>query len=145
MSMLTFEGKSTAELDALMAQMKAAKAKAKSAESARYAEKARDLIETIISELGVAESPTSPRVGRSTSNLEIEVDGKKYTFYVSVKDVAATEAREKAVEAGTLVLEKPKRGKKATEDAPEDAPEDTEAEADTEADTEATPVDLTKK
>jgi hypothetical protein len=112
-----------ADLAASQANISAQKKRAQEAEKARYAEPGRELVETVLAEQPCEPSPTSTRVGRSTSSLPIEIDGKQYTYYVSIKDVAASEQREKDVEAGRVVLEKPKRGRKATQDEPTDEPE----------------------
>lgn len=120
---LALEGMSLAEINDVMKALSAAKKTAQDAEKARYAELGRELVETVLTEQPCEPSPTSTRVGRSTSSLPIEVDGRTYTFYISIKDVAASEQREKDVESGAVVLEKPKRGKKATEDSPTDEPE----------------------
>lgn len=134
----------TADLAASQANIAAQKKRAQEAERARYAELGRDLVETVLTEQPCEPSPTSARVGRSTSSLPIEFNGRKFTYYISIKDVEASEQREKDVEAGLIVLEKPKRGKNATQDAPaeeapaEDAPEDS-------TDTDTTVVTLPTK
>lgn len=106
---LDFATMTPAELADLAAQVTKAKKTAQDAAKARYAEMGRELVEAVLAEQPCQESATSTRVGSSTTSLPIEIDGVKYTFYVSIKDVAATEARDEAVKAGTLVLEKPKR------------------------------------
>lgn len=115
MTVLNFEDMSTAELDAALALVRDAKKKAQNAENARYAEKGRDLVETILSEQGVEASEYSERVGVSSSSLPITIDGKDYTFYVSIKDVTATEKRAKAVKDGKVTLKKRATKKDSTE------------------------------
>lgn len=109
---LDFETMPIADLDAALALIRDAKKKAQDAENAKYAELGRELVETIISEQGVEASEYSERVGVSSSSLPVVIDGRKYTFYVSIKDVTATEERAQAVKDGTVTLKKraPKKG-----------------------------------
>lgn len=112
MTVLEFEGKSAADLNAIMAAVRDAKKKAQDAENARYAEFGRELVEAMLTEQGVEASEYSERVGVSSSSLPITIDGKPYTFYVSIKDVKASEKRAAEVKSGKVTLKKraPKKG-----------------------------------
>lgn len=119
MTTLNPETMTTAEISALMAQLRAVQKDARDAENARYSELARPLIETVLSEHTVEASEFSERVGHSTQNLTIEVEGRTYTFYVAIKDVAATAARKEDVEAGRVTLKKREPKKAKPEATPE--------------------------
>lgn len=135
MTTLSPETMTAAEAAALMVQLRKVVKDAREQENARYSELAREMIETVLSEHPVEASEYSERVGHSTQNLTIEVEGRTYTFYVSIKDVQASEERKAAIEAGTVTLKKRKPKKAKSEDASEETPEgdtDTDTEADTE-------------
>ena len=100
------EGMSVVEMDAILKALRETKKNVQGAENARYAELGRPLVETLITEHGVEASEYSSRVGVSSSSLPITIDGKEYTYYVSIKDVKASEKREKDVESGKVVLKK---------------------------------------
>lgn len=134
MTTLSPETMTAAEASALMAQLRKVVKDAREQENARYSELARDLIETVLSEHPVEASEYSERVGHSTQNLTIEVEGRTYTFYVAIKDVQASEERKQAIEDGTVTLKKrkPKKSEGKSEEKPEG-----DTEADTEGGTEA--------
>lgn len=116
MTALNFEAMTTAEIEQALAALRKIKKDTKDATNARYAELARDLVETVLVENGVTASESSNRVGVSTQNLTIEVDGRTYTFYVSLKDVKASEERAEAIKNGTVVLKKKSTDEKKSED-----------------------------
>lgn len=106
MTTLNPEAMTAAEIDAMLATLRKAKKDAREAENARYAELARELVETLLLEHDVEPSEYSDRVGYSTQNLSIEIEGRTYTFYVALKDVKASEERKAAIDAGTVTLKK---------------------------------------
>lgn len=106
MTALNFEAMTVNEIEQALAALRKIKKDTKDATNARYAELARDLVETVLVENTVTASESSNRVGVSTQNLTIEVDGRTYTFYVSLKDVKASEERADAIKNGTVVLKK---------------------------------------
>ena len=113
MTTLSPENMTAAEITALMKQLRDVQKVAREAESARYSELAREFLETVLAEHGVEPSDYSERVGHSTQNLSIEVDGRAYTFYVAIKDVKASEERKAAIDTGAVTLKKREPKKKA--------------------------------
>lgn len=103
-----------AEREALLAQLRDIKKQARDAEAERYSEMLRDFVETILLEQEMLPSDYSSRVGYSTPSLSLEIDGRQYTFYVSLKDVEASKDREEQIALGNVVLKKKEAPKKAS-------------------------------
>lgn len=133
MTAVNFEAMTGAEIDAALAALRKIKKDVKDAANARYAELSRELVETLLTEHDLTPSEYSARVGLSTPNLTLDIEGRTYTFYVSIKDVKASEERALAVKNGTVVLKK-----KSASDTEEPAQDVEEPEKAPESDSEST-------
>ena len=120
MTTMNFEAMTDAEVSAALAALRTIKKNNTEVKKNRWSELGRELVETVVTESGTTASEYSERVGVSTPTLMVEIEGREYTYYVSIKDVKASEDRADAIERGEVTLKK-KKSKKSTDKAEDDA------------------------